>query len=105
MKAEIEFPKITPSQLAEIFWEMDDAEQAVFFNHVGTMALTTSAYGMIGSFVPLDMQMFATAKHANMTPLGIRVMECINGNTEGHRALPLHSSLPKINQMRKGIPQ
>lgn len=93
MKTEIELPQFTASQLAEMFWEMDDAQQAVFFNHLGALALSTSAYGSIGSFLPFDMQMFATAKHANMLPLGLRIMECIAGNAEGHRLQPMEEPI------------
>lgn len=104
MKAEIDLPKLSPSQLAQLFWEMDDGEQAIFFNHLGSLALSTPTMSnAIGSFNGIDMQMYCAAKHANMLPLGIRVMDCINGNTFGHRMQSYWEPFQIKDAVKKGI--
>lgn len=70
----IPLPELTPEVLAKMFWELDDAQQARFFDALGTIALTTPTpfSREIGSMAGLDMQMFYAAKKC--TPLGRDVM-------------------------------
>ena len=70
MKTTIELPRLTPAQLAGLFWEMDDVEQGKFFDELGTLVLCTPApfSREIGSMFGLDMQM--SMAHQKATALG-----------------------------------
>lgn len=86
----IPLPKLTPEQLAHVFWSMDDAEQGKFFDELGVIVMTTPApfSRKIGSMFGLDWQMYHAAQKA--TPLGRDVMSRFHEN--GHNLLnPLHA--------------
>ena len=57
--------EITPEQLAEMFWEMDDSDQAEFFHSLF----------IVSDFQLLDTQMYGVGKLA--TEYGLRVMHLI----------------------------
>jgi len=82
--------KVTPEQLAQVFWEMDDREQAAFFNHLGVLALATPApfSKEIGSWFAFDWQMYHAGTHATALPLGRRVMEIIGESASGALLMP-----------------
>lgn len=73
---DIEYKEITPEQLAEAFWDMDDDKQARFFGHLGACALASSKRGEFGSYLDLDMQLWNAARKC--TGNGLRVMECFS---------------------------
>lgn len=83
MKAEIELPQLTPEQLAEMFWQLDDSEQAKFFGSLGAMTLATS-----DGYAKLDMQMCYVSQSDILTPNGARVMELIGSWSKGLRLQP-----------------
>lgn len=70
-------PKLTPANLAALFWEMDSKEQGLFFDELGTLVMSTpSPYTRaIGSMWGLEVQMAAAANDA--TALGRDAMERI----------------------------
>ncbi len=82
--------RITPDQLAEMFWALDDREQADFFNQLGVLALSTPApfTREIGGWFPLDWQMHCCAVHAQALPLGRRAMEIIGENSHAQMLQP-----------------
>lgn len=88
MKVTAEIPPLTPEQLAELFWELSDAEQARFFGSLGACVLATPApfSGEFGHYFGLDMQMCFAASHC--TPNGLRVMEIIGQQASGQRLQP-----------------
>lgn len=57
--------EVTPKQLAEIFWEMDDDEQAEFFQQLF----------VVSGLPNLDNQMYAVSKSA--TEYALRTMYTI----------------------------
>lgn len=71
MTVTIPIPDLTPEQLAEIFWQMDDDQQARFFGSLGACALATPApySGDVGTYFCLDMQMFAAAESVQQMEL------------------------------------
>lgn len=76
----IPLPKLTPELMAKIFWEMDDGEQAKFFDELGTLVMTTPTpfTREIGSMFGLDMQMHAASLIC--TPLGRDTMARFSDN-------------------------
>lgn len=84
MKIEIELPKLTPMQLAEMFWEMNSDEMAQFFGFVGSCALSSK-----GGYAAFDMQICWMSQSEKLTPNGARVMEMIGAFVEGKRLQPL----------------
>lgn len=88
MKITAEIPDLTPEQLAECFWAMNDEQQARFFGSLGACALATPTWfsGKLGSYWPLDMQMLSASSHC--TPNGLRVMEIIGQSASGQRLQP-----------------
>lgn len=71
-------------QIAELFWGMDDTEQAQFFGFVGSLALASK-----GGYGAFDMQMCYVSASDVLTPNGARVMNCIGSWSEGKRLQPL----------------
>lgn len=88
MTVTAEIPRLTPEQLAECFWEMDDSEQGRFFGSLGACALASPEpfSKKPGSYFGLDMQMHYTKKHC--TPNGLRVMEIIGQTSSVDRLQP-----------------
>jgi len=84
MKAEIELPKFTPQQIAQMFWDLDDSGQAEFFGSLGAMTLATPE-----GYCKLDLQMCYASESPMLTPNGARVMELIGGWANGKRLQPL----------------
>ena len=84
MKVTAEIPDLTPEQLAECFWSLDDSQQAKFFEQLGNLALSTPCLysNKVGSYFPLDMQMCYTSHHCSGNAL--RVMEIIGSHTNGY---------------------
>lgn len=84
MKVTAEIPDLTPEQLAECFWSLDDSQQAKFFEQLGVLALSTpcSYSKKVGSYFPLDMQMCYAANHCSGNAL--RVMEIIGSHANGY---------------------
>lgn len=82
---EVEIKDLTPEQLAEAFWDMDNLDQAKFFNRLASCVLASPAPygGSVGTFYPLDVQMYEVAKEC--LPSGKRAMEMIGESTYGHR--------------------
>lgn len=76
----IPLPKLTPAQLAEIFWHLDDTEQGRFFDELGTLVLATPSPFVreIGSMFGLDWQMYHA--HLKATALGQDAMRRISEN-------------------------
>lgn len=74
---------ITPEQLADLFWEMDDEKQAAFFNHLGVIALSAPApfSREVGGWSAFDWQMYHAAIHTKALPLGRRAMQIIGEQT------------------------
>lgn len=61
----IDLPKLTPKQMASLFWDMNDDEQGKFFDELGQLVLCTPSpfTREIGSMFGLDMQMcYASGK-------------------------------------------
>ena len=87
---------LTPEQLAECFWSLDDKQQARFFGSLGAQALGTPApfSKELGSYFGLDMQMFSASRHC--TPNGLRVMELIGQSTSGERLQPYLEHFQKM---------
>lgn len=81
-------PDLTPEQLAELFWQLDDDQQARFFGHLGACALGTPApfTKELGSYFGLDMQMYMAMKKC--TPNGKRVIEIIGQMASQERLQP-----------------
>lgn len=84
MKTEIELPKFTPQQIAQMFWDLDDSEQAEFFGSLGAITLATPEV-----YWKLDLQMCYASESAKLTPNGARVMELIGGWSKGKRLQPI----------------
>lgn len=80
----IDQQQFTPEKLAEMFWDLDDSQQARFFGHLGAITL-----GEHGGYQKLDMQMCYVSEANNLTPNGARVMEIIGAFVEGKRLQPI----------------
>lgn len=98
-----EIPKLTPEQLAECFWSLDDSEQARFFGSLGACALATPTWfgGDVGSYFPLDMQMYSASEKC--TPNGLRVMEIIGQSSSQQRLQPYlehWQTMPDVNAFK-----
>lgn len=65
--------ELTPEQVAELFCEMDAADQAKFFNKVGRLSADWGA----GMF---EQQMAAVSKHDSLDTDGDKVMGVIGCN-------------------------
>jgi hypothetical protein len=78
-----EIPPLTPEQLAELFWQLDDKEQARFFGTLGACALATPDpfTKQVGSYFPLDFQMYMASTHC--TGNGLRVMQLFGDQSSG----------------------
>ena len=76
----IPLPKLEPKHLAQIFWEMDDAQQGEFFDQLGILVMSTPApfSREVGSMFGLDWQMYHA--HLKATPLGKDVMSRFGEN-------------------------
>ena len=76
----VPMPKLTPADMAELFWAMDDEEQGKFFDELGTLVLSTPSPFLrdIGSMFGLDWQMYHASQKA--TALGQDVMRRISEN-------------------------
>lgn len=104
----IPLPILTPEQLAEAFWALDDTEQARFFGTLGACSLgTTNCFVKEpGSYFPLDFQMYNCS--TKCTPNGLRVMQLIGDNTAQQRLQPyLESwqSMPTVPTKRGVVTQ
>lgn len=106
MKITAEIPNLTPENLAECFWELDDKEQARFFEQLGNLSLATPCpYSKkVGSYFGLDMQMCYAAEKCSGHAL--RVMEIIGqyGYGEEKRMQPYllaNQKMPEI-PVKKG---
>jgi hypothetical protein len=101
----IPLPVLTPEQLAEAFWALDDREQARFFGTLGACSLgTTNCFVKEpGSYFPLDFQMYNASVHC--TPNGLRVMQMIGDNTSGTRLQPYLEGRQKMPDIpcKKGV--
>ena len=88
MTVTAEIPPLTPEQLGEMFWQLDDSEQARFFGSLGACALASpeAFTGKLGSYFNLDMQMFWASRKC--TPNGLRVMELIGQQAPVDRLQP-----------------
>jgi len=101
MKVLADIPPLTPEQLAEAFWDMDDEQQAKFFSHLGACVLATkdSLTGQTQSYLPLDMQMWHAKRKCSSN--GARVMECFSQSNDhsGIQSfyLPSHQPVKKGN--------
>jgi ectoine hydroxylase-related dioxygenase (phytanoyl-CoA dioxygenase family) len=82
--------KITPGQLAGMFWGLDDSQQAEFFHELGNLAITTPApfTREIGSWFAFDWQMYHAAAHAKSSAIGRRAMEIIGESASGTLLVP-----------------
>lgn len=103
----IPLPVLTPEQLAEAFWALDDSEQARFFGTLGACSLATTNLFVKkpGSYFPLDFQMYNCA--TKCTPNGLRAMELIGQNTSGQRLQPYlehWQSMPSVPTTKGGQP-
>jgi len=78
-----EIPPLTPEQLAELFWQLDDSEQARFFGSLGACALATPYpfSQQVGSYFPLDFLMYMASTHC--TGNGLRVMQLFGDQSSG----------------------
>jgi len=88
MKVEAEIKDLSPEQLAECFWQLDDTQQAKFFGHLGCCALGTPApyTGKVGEYHGLDLQMWFASRHCDGN--GLRVMECFSQTASADRLQP-----------------
>lgn len=107
MTVTAEIPALTPEQLAECFWALEDTQQARFFGSLGALSLATPTpySGEYGSYFPLDMQMFSASRKC--TSNGLRAMELIGQSCSGERLQPYlehWQSMPKV-PMTKAKPE
>lgn len=81
---------LTPAQLADKFWAMDDQQQAEFFHELGVHALSTPAPFSrdLGSWFGFDWQMYHAATHTKSSAIGRRVMEIIGESASGTLLVP-----------------
>ncbi len=84
MKIELEIPKYTPEQIADMFWNMDADEMARFFGSVGALALAEKH-----GYFSLYSQICAATESPRLTPNGARVMEIIGEYVDGKQMQPL----------------
>ncbi len=100
----IPLPVLTPEQLAEAFWDLDDSEQARFFGTLGACSLGTINCFVKepGSYFPLDFQMYMCS--TKCTPNGLRVMQLISDNTACQRLQPYLEGSQEMSESptRKG---
>lgn len=99
MTVTAEIPALTPEQLAECFWALDDTQQARFFGSLAACSLATPTpySGDYGSYFPLDMQMFSASQKCS--PNGRRAMELVGQACSGERLQPYlehWQSMPKV---------
>lgn len=80
MKITAEIPDLTPEQLAECFWSLDDSQQAKFFDYLGVLALSTPTpfTKNVGSYFGFDMQMCYAAEKSSGNAL--RIMDIIGSH-------------------------
>ena len=101
MKLLAEIPDLTPEQLAEQFWQLDDTQQAKFFSHLGCCALGTPApwTGKVGEYHGLDLQMYFASRKCDGN--GLRVMECLSQSVSAERLQP-YLVVPQIGTFKHG---
>lgn len=106
MKVTAEIPDLSPEQLAECFWSLDDSEQAKFFEQLGVLALSTPApfSKQVGSYFGLDMQMCYASSHCSGNAL--RVMDIIGSHARYDEYGPSERMRPYLvgNQKMPEIP-
>lgn len=88
MTIQATIPDLTPEQLAEQFWNLDDTQQGKFFGHLGCCALGTPApyTGKVGEYHGLDLQMWFASRKCDGN--GLRVMECMSQTVSQERLQP-----------------